>query len=362
MDEKQKNGVDGKVRFGFLSTAQIGRKNWRAVFHSGNAIVTAVASRDVDRGRKFIANCQQQAPFETAPAALGSYDELLASKTVDALYIPLPTALRKEWVIRAAEAGKHVVCEKPCALNAADLEEMMAACRRNRVQFMDGVMYMHHPRMGAMRSALNDEAGFGQIRRIMAMFSFRGGGDFFKANIRVHGDMEPAGCLGDLGWYCIRFMLWAMNWQLPREVSGRMISGTEPRGGVAPVPLDFSGELFFDGGVSGGFYNSFLVGMQQWANVSGTKGALRVNDFVQPVNDLEAAFEVNGAVTKVKSGVGGQPDGEAVSQQMYLFRHFSDLVLSGKIDAFWPEIALKTQRVLDACLESAGAGRLVALG
>src|SRR5438874_748598 len=122
-----------KLRFGFLSTAGIGRKNWLAILNSGNAIVSAVASRDLARSRKFIKECQAVAPYEKVPAALGSYDELLASKDVDALYVPLPTGLRKELVIRAAEAGKHVLCEKPCAANLGELKEMIAACEKNGV-------------------------------------------------------------------------------------------------------------------------------------------------------------------------------------------------------------------------------------
>src|ERR1035437_8046264 len=135
-----------KLRFGILSTAGIARKNWKAIFSSGNCVVPAVASRDVKRSRQFIAECQAETPFETPPAPLGSYEELLASKNVDAVYVPLPTGLRKEWVLRAAEAGKHVVCEKPCAVNAADLQEMISACPKNRVQLMDGVMFLHSTR------------------------------------------------------------------------------------------------------------------------------------------------------------------------------------------------------------------------
>src|SRR6185436_13915865 len=99
-----------KLRWGFLSTAQIGRKNWKGIRNSGNGIIVAVASRDVERSREFIANCQRECSFETPPRALGSYEELLVAKDVDAVYIPLPTGIRKEWVIRAAQAGKHIVC------------------------------------------------------------------------------------------------------------------------------------------------------------------------------------------------------------------------------------------------------------
>ena len=99
---------NGMLRWGILSTAEIARKNWKAILNSGNGVVTAVASRNLDRSQRFIAGCQAQAPFSSAPQAVGSYEALLASKEVDAVYIPLPTGLRKEWVIRAAEARKHM--------------------------------------------------------------------------------------------------------------------------------------------------------------------------------------------------------------------------------------------------------------
>ena len=135
------------VRWGILSTAEIARKNWRAIHNSGNGLVVAVASRDVEKARAFIADCQREAPFTPAPAAFDSYDALLASKDVEAVYLPLPTGLRKEWVLRAAEAGKHVVCEKPCATSLANLREMIDACRKHGVQFMDGVMFVHSARL-----------------------------------------------------------------------------------------------------------------------------------------------------------------------------------------------------------------------
>src|SRR5277367_4862723 len=129
-----------KLRMGFLSTAGIGKKNWKAIFNSGNCVVTAVASRDIEKSRKFIDDCSREAAFETKPVALGSYEELLAFKNVDAVYIPLPTALRKNFVIQAAQNGKHVLCEKPCAVSSAGLDEMLSACKKNNVQFLDGVM------------------------------------------------------------------------------------------------------------------------------------------------------------------------------------------------------------------------------
>src|SRR5450755_3981866 len=135
-----------KLRIGFLSTAGIARKNWKAILNSGNCVVTAVASRDVNKSRAFIRECQADNAFTAAPAALGSYEELIASSDVDAIYIPLPTGLRKEFVLRTAAAGKHILCEKPCATSLAELEEILAACKAHSVQFLDGVMFMHNPR------------------------------------------------------------------------------------------------------------------------------------------------------------------------------------------------------------------------
>src|SRR5882757_4809409 len=120
-----------KLRIGFLSTAGIGRKNWKAILNSGNCVVSAVASRDVQKSREFIRECQNENSFDLIPDALGSYEELIASPKVDAIYFPLPTGLRQKWILRAAAAGKHILSEKPCASNAAELEMTLAACRKN---------------------------------------------------------------------------------------------------------------------------------------------------------------------------------------------------------------------------------------
>jgi predicted dehydrogenase len=126
--------MSNKLRWGILGTAQIARKNWKAIRNTGNGTVVAVASRNAGRCREFITHCQADAPMETTPQAFDSYEQLLASKQVDAVYIPLPTGLRKEWIIRAAEAGKHIVCEKPCAISVTDLREMIETCRRRALR------------------------------------------------------------------------------------------------------------------------------------------------------------------------------------------------------------------------------------
>jgi predicted dehydrogenase len=336
------------LRIGILSTANIARKNWLAIHASGNNIVTAVASRDKARAGEFIRECQTTLPFDILPAALGSYAELIASPNVDAVYIPLPTGLRKEWVLRAAAAGKHVICEKPCAVNAADLAEMLAACAQNHVQFMDGVMFMHNPRQAKIRAVLADPANVGPIKRIASSFTFSTAEDFFQGDIRAHSELEPTGCLGDLGWYCIRFTLWTLGWRLPREVTGRILSARGSPHSPTVTPTEFSGELLFDGGVSASFYCSFLVKKEQWVQVSGSHGYFRLDDFIHPKEPLASGFELN------QYFVPGEKS--AFAQDAHLFRNFAHQVFSGQLNPDWPQWSLKTQQVLDACLESAQRG------
>jgi predicted dehydrogenase len=349
-----------KLRWGILSAARIAPKNWKAIFYSSNNTVTAVASRDAARSQKFIADCQRQYPFAPTPVALGSYEELIASPDVDAVYIPLPTGLRKEWVIRAAEAGKHILCEKPCATSTADLEAMLATCRKHRVQFMDGVMFVHHPRQAQLRAALDDGESVGEIRRVQSHFSFLGAEGFADKNIRASAALEPMGCLGDLGWYCVRFSLWAMNWQMPSRVTAQILSAFDNG-----VPSAFAAEMFFDGGVTAGFFCSFTASQQATAVVTGTKSFLRVQDLVHPFVGSKLAFETiaargvnNGCdmtteATLRQFSFADNAHEPAHIMETLMFRNFADAVLAGKINESWAEQALKTQRVVTDCFEAA---------
>lgn len=356
-----------KIRIGFLSTSNIGRKNWKAIFHSGNSVVSAVASRDLKKCRQYIDECQREFAFADAPRAFGSYEELLASPLVDAVYLPLPTAMRKNMVLQAAANGKHVLCEKPCATDSHALAEMISACEKNRVQFMDGVMFMHNPRQPRVREILDDGKSIGSLRRISSSFSFYAGEEFFHHNIRVNGALEPAGCLGDLGWYSIRYALWALNWRLPHTVTARILAASEALPDRPSAPVDFSAELLFEGGVSCSFYCSFIAGHQQWVHVSGLKGWLMVPDFVHPLNSFEPTFEVDHKNVQVSGDVkcppGADPkvQGHAAAQDALMWRHFAAQVISGKLNQEWPMWAAKTQKVMDACHEAAREGRAMKL-
>ncbi len=352
-------------RWGILGTARIARKNWKAIRNAGNSALVAAASRDLARARQFIDECQADVPLTPRPTACGSYSELLDRNDIDAVYVPLPTGVRKDWVLRAARAGKHVLCEKPCAVSAADLREMLDACQENRVQFMDGVMFMHSRRLPLLRQALDDGASVGRVRRVTSQFSFLPADDFLATNIRASNVLEPLGCLGDLGWYNIRFSLWVMNEQLPERVVGRLLAGHAPGVGP-PVPMEFSAELFFPGGESASFYCSYRTANQQWATVSGTNGFLHVPDFVVPFYGNEVSFEVNAPVLRDRSycdfsmenhprrlAVHEYSNGQPNAQETNMIRTFAGIVTSGQLQPRWADQALATQEALDALLRSA---------
>jgi predicted dehydrogenase len=355
-----------KLRIGYLSTAGIGKKNWKAIHSSGNCVISAVASRDVEKSRAYIRECQAEAAFDVLPEALGSYHDLLKSPNVDAIYLPLPTGLRGDYVIRAAAAGKHVICEKPCANNVDELEQMLHSCERHKVQFMDGVMFMHSPRLARVREILDDEKSIGRVRRITSAFSFYPGKAFFDTNIRANGALEPTGCLGDLGWYCIRFALWTMKWQMPRSVTGRLLNQSKSLPDRPSAPTEFAGGMLFDDDVSMEFFSSFLAAKQQWTHVSGQNGWLLLPDFIHPYNSYEPAFEVNEKIIRLAGtpcppGVDPAEQGHPTAQDTRMFRNFADQVFSGKLNHDWPMWALRTQQVLDACFAAGRTGQSVKL-
>jgi predicted dehydrogenase len=320
------------IRWGFLSTAQIGGKNWNAVRQAGD-VVAGIASRDLPLAQQVIAQRQSVSPFSEVPRAYGSYEALLASPEIDAVYVPIPTGVRAPWVIRAAEAGKHVLCEKPCANNLAELETMIAACARAGVQFMDGVMFMHSLRLQELFGPPETPAGFRDLREIESVFHTRLSEAKGSDNVRLSPELEPMGCLGDLGWYCIRLALWAAGWRLPLRAVCQSQSWQTPGGERAAVPTRFEGRLEFDEGLISNFSCSFQQDLTQWACLRTAAGETRIENFVVPPGEV--------------------PD---QAQETRMFREFAGLVRSGRHAGIWPDISLRTQQVVDACMRSARAG------
>ncbi|MDP3898121.1 MAG: Gfo/Idh/MocA family oxidoreductase [Mesorhizobium sp.] len=177
-------------RWGVLSTAKIGREQvLPAIADADNGVLVAVASRDLDRARAL-------ADRFGAPYAFGSYEELLASDTVDGVYIPLPTSQHVEWAIKAADAGKHVLVEKPLALNAADIGQVIAARDRNGVTVSEAFMVSYHPQWLMVRELIAADA-IGRLRHVQGAFTyFNKDPDNMRNRVELGG-----GALPDIGVY-----------------------------------------------------------------------------------------------------------------------------------------------------------------
>ena len=152
------------VRWGILGTARIAEKISVAIHQAENAELTCIASRDAAKAADW-------AEKHHVKRSVGSYDALLHDPEIDAVYIPLPPSLHGEWTVRAARAGKHILCEKPLALNVNQAREMRRVCLENEVQLMDGVMWYHHPRAHEMLKIIRSDA-LGEHRRITSSFTF----------------------------------------------------------------------------------------------------------------------------------------------------------------------------------------------
>ena len=191
------------LRFGILSTAKIGRDLVvPAIQDAENCVVTAIASRDLTRAREM-------ADRFSVPHAFGSYEEMLASDTIDAVYIPLPTSQHVEWTIKAADAGKHVLCEKPIALKADEIDSLIAARDRNKVLVTEAYMVTYAPVWRKVRSLLADGA-IGRLRHIQGAFTYFNRDAGNMRNIPALG----GGGLPDIGVY--------------PTISTRFVTGREP--------------------------------------------------------------------------------------------------------------------------------------
>jgi predicted dehydrogenase len=181
-----------ELRIGVLSTADIARRKAVPGFKkAARCRVSAIASRDAAVARRVADELE-------IPAAHGSYEALLADPGVDAVYIPLPNHLHREWAIAAARAGKHVLCEKPLALTADDAQRMADACAESGVLLMEAFMYRLHPSWQAARR-LVDEGRIGRLTAVHSWFSY-----FNEDAANIRNIVEVGGgALYDIGCYCV---------------------------------------------------------------------------------------------------------------------------------------------------------------
>nr|GEZ70908.1 uncharacterized oxidoreductase At4g09670 [Tanacetum cinerariifolium] len=280
-------------------------------------------SRSLDKATAFALENH----FPESAKVYGSYDAVLDDPDVDAVYVPLPTSLHLHWAVLAATKKKHILLEKPVALNVGELDTILEACESNGVQFMDATMWMHHPH------TLCDQQRFGQLKSVHSNFSYIGESDFLKNDIRVNPDLDSLGALGDTG--VILSCGASLNWN--------------------------------EGGKVATFYCSFLSNLSMDITALGTKGNFRVHDFVIPFNEKVGAFYAvaNSRWAELSLGCVPEPSEFKITtdlpQEALMVQEFARLVEGicngvAKPEKKWPILSRKTQVVIDAVLTSIKIG------
>ena len=251
-----------RLRWGLLGTARINRLLIPAIRNSSRSELAAVASRSPDRAAAYAAEWQI--------ADTTTYAGLLARADIDIVYVPLPNSLHAPWTIRAVEAGKHVLCEKPLALTAADVDAIEAASRRHRRVVAEGFMYRHHAQTARLQS-LVAEGAIGSLRTITSGFTFTLTRD---ADVRL----DPAlggGCLWDVGCYPVS-LAQLLAGAPPAEVSAMRQDG--------PTGIDemFAGTIRYANGVTCQFHCGFRAVHQTFLRLVGTEGVLEAHRPFRP--------------------------------------------------------------------------------
>jgi predicted dehydrogenase len=327
------------IRWGVLGNATIARVCViPALQQARNGVLQALATHRPAEARKTYDDPELQIYDE--------YADLLVDPQIDAVYIPLPNHLHKAWTIRALAAGKHVLCEKPLALNAAEAREMAAAAAANDRLLLEGFMYRFHPRSRKIRKMVAGNL-LGRIRFIDTAFSFQLDADDDDFRLRPeHG----GGALLDVGSYGVSVARWLLG-EEPESVQAQAIYG--------PTGVDESivGTLRFPGGCLAHIEASFSAALQQTFKVVGTEAVIELpHDAFIPWEAparfrLRCGDETEGHLETVKG----------TDEYRRMVEHFADAALGRAPLAYSPADSIRNMRVLDGLAAAAREQRVISL-
>jgi predicted dehydrogenase len=314
-----------------------------ALQKSHNGRVHALATRSPERSREVLAT------FEI-PRVYQGYEPLLDDPEIEAVYVPLPNHLHHPWTLRALEKGKHVLCEKPLALNAAQAGEMSDAAEASGRVLMEAFMYRFHPRSLRIKQLL-DEGRIGEPRLLHSSFCFHMQEERLQAGLepRLRPEMG-GGALLDVGCYGVSVSRWLVGRE-PRTVQARALYHS---GGV---DLLLVGTLHFPTDVLATVEAGFITALRQTYAVIGTRGAIETPHDAFIPWERDAVFSLRG--TEDEQGSAHVTPGEDEYQLMV--EHFSDVVRGSAQLTYPPAESVANMRVLDALAESARAGHPVSL-
>ncbi len=322
-----------KLRWGVISTAKIGRRAvLPAIQRSGTNELVAVGSRNLAASRAF-------ADELGIPRAYGSYAELLADPQVEAVYIPLPNNLHREWAIRAAEAGKHILCEKPLALDAAECLEMAEAARRHGVLLLEAFMYRFHPQTDRVLELLRAGA-IGAPQLIRAAFTFRVSN---PDDIRLQPELG-GGALMDVGCYCVNLSRTLFE---AEPVEAQAFARWSERG----VDAQLVGSLRFADGRLAQLDCALTLDRREFYEVVGPQGRIEVSAAFLPGLDATAIRVQRGRDERTETVAGAD-------EYQRMVEHFAACVRGSATLRYPPEEAAANMRAITALLRSArNAGR-----
>ena len=247
--------AEKKACWGLLSTARINERVIPTLRNSEQSALVAVASRSKERAQAY-------ADLWDIPCAYGTYEQMLADPAINVIYLSLPNHLHAEWAVKCAEAGKHILCEKPIAITTEDVDRMAQAAEKNDVIIQEATMMRFHPQTQYLRELVAKRV-IGDIRLIRGVFAFTLDN---PGDIRLDTNMG-GGSLWDLGSYCVGFVRTVLQAE-PVEVSAYQVSGD------TGVDMSFSAQMQFPAGILVQFFSSFQSFAHIEADFLGTEGRI----------------------------------------------------------------------------------------
>ena len=332
------------IKWGVLGNATIARKCViPAIQKSRNGMVYALATRSPDAAEEVVTKNKIQKVYDT-------YAAVIADSAVDAVYIPLPNHMHRQWTLEALSAGKHVLCEKPLACNAFEAREMAAKAAASDLLLMEAFMYRFHPRSRRLKK-MAAEGIIGKPCLVRSAFCYHMDNDIFKTggNARLKPDMG-GGALLDVGCYSVSVARWFMAAE-PTTVQAQAVY--HPDG----VDVHLVGTLRFAEGQLAVLEASFISALQQTYTIVGSGGAFELP------HDAFIPWEKNTVyIQRAKDEeVGHKHIVRGADQYHLMVEHFADAVLKRTSLVYSPRDSIANMRVLDALSEAARTGNAVGL-
>lgn len=320
--------TEKKVRWGIMSTASIGKRSViPGIQESNRNVVEAVASRSLENAQSF-------ANELGIPKAYGSYEELLNDPAIDAVYIPLPNHLHKEWTLKAAKAGKHILCEKPIAINETEAREMVDVCNEAGVILAEAYMYRHQKRYEDIKTLIHN-GEIGDIRGIHGVFTFNGAQD--TGNIRFTKEWG-GGSIYDVGCYPISAARFLLD-EEPSAVTTHAFFSPDH----GDVDMMASGIMEFSNGVALTFDCGMWAEFRNELEILGSKGRIVMKE----------AFLGDQSYEIIKDGQINKISDENINPYALQADNFADGVLDGKPIKFPSDDIISNIRAVKGALTSA---------